>query len=209
MFTGTSLVVQRLRLCFHCRGQGVHFRVGKLRSRQPQAKKKNKKVITAPDFVSDITPWTTGPLIHHFKLLDFPGKHTPNLYITWAIYIVSKLFIRSPHIIYHKGALKWKLFWSNFEKDLKSFPFTQIIDKEWFINNDIEIFVSDFTKKIVKMLQHMKKDTILIHLKSSIKFCVLFIIIKKGNLGTSLVVQWLRLRAPNPEGPGFNPWSGN
>ena len=42
------------------------------------------------------------------------------------------------------------------------------------INNDTEIFVSDFTKKIVKMSQHMKKDTILIHLKSSIKFCVLY-----------------------------------
>ena len=55
---------------------------GKTEIPSASGKKKNKKVITAPDFVSDITPWTTGPLIHHFKLLDFPGKHTPNLYIT-------------------------------------------------------------------------------------------------------------------------------
>ena len=27
--------------------------------------------------------------------------------------------------------------------------------------------------------------------------------------GISLVVQWLRLRAPNAGGPGFDPWSGN
>ena len=27
--------------------------------------------------------------------------------------------------------------------------------------------------------------------------------------GTSLLVQWLRLWAPNRSGPGFNPWSGN
>ena len=27
--------------------------------------------------------------------------------------------------------------------------------------------------------------------------------------GTSLVVQWLRLRAPKAGGPGFHPWSGN
>ena len=32
---------------------------------------------------------------------------------------------------------------------------------------------------------------------------------KKGCLGTSLVVQWLRLHIPNAGGPGFNPWSGN
>lgn len=111
-------------------GARAQFRVGKPGSRKPQPKK-NKKVTTAPDFVSDITPWKTGPLIHHFKLLDFPGKHIGNLYITWAIYIVSKLFTRSPHIIYHKGALKRKWFQSNFEKDVKSFAFTQITDKEW------------------------------------------------------------------------------
>lgn len=129
MFTGTSVGVQRLRLRFHRRGRG--FTPGWGNWDPASLSQKKKQVITAPDFVSDITPWTTGPLIHHFKLLDFPGKHTPNLYITWAIYIVSKLFIRSPHIIYHKGALKWKLFWSNFEKDVKSFTFIQIIDKEW------------------------------------------------------------------------------
>ena len=27
--------------------------------------------------------------------------------------------------------------------------------------------------------------------------------------GTSLVVQLLTLHAPNPRGPGFQPWSGN
>ena len=27
--------------------------------------------------------------------------------------------------------------------------------------------------------------------------------------GTSLVVQWLRLRTPNAAGLGFHPWSGN
>ena len=27
--------------------------------------------------------------------------------------------------------------------------------------------------------------------------------------GTSLVAQWLRLRAPNAGGPGFDPWSEN
>ena len=27
--------------------------------------------------------------------------------------------------------------------------------------------------------------------------------------GTSLVVQWLRLHAPDAGGPGFDPWSGN
>ena len=31
----------------------------------------------------------------------------------------------------------------------------------------------------------------------------------KADSGTSVVVQWLRLCAPNAEGPGFNPWSGN
>ena len=30
-----------------------------------------------------------------------------------------------------------------------------------------------------------------------------------NNMGTSLVVQWLRLRAPNAGGPRFNPQSGN
>ena len=33
--------------------------------------------------------------------------------------------------------------------------------------------------------------------------------IKTSALGTPLVVQWLRLCAPNAGGPGFNPWSGN
>ena len=33
--------------------------------------------------------------------------------------------------------------------------------------------------------------------------------IKTGELGTSLVVQRLRLRGPNARGPGFDPWSGN
>ena len=32
---------------------------------------------------------------------------------------------------------------------------------------------------------------------------------KKVILGTSLLVQQLRLRAPNARGLGFNPWSGN
>ena len=32
---------------------------------------------------------------------------------------------------------------------------------------------------------------------------------KKQDIGTSLVVQWLRLHAPQCKGPGFNPWSGN
>ena len=31
----------------------------------------------------------------------------------------------------------------------------------------------------------------------------------KIKIGTSLVVQWLRLRAPNARGSRFNPWSGN
>ena len=32
----------------------------------------------------------------------------------------------------------------------------------------------------------------------------------KGNYaGTSLVVQWLRLPAPNIGGPGLDPWPGN
>ena len=31
----------------------------------------------------------------------------------------------------------------------------------------------------------------------------------KIETGTSLVVQWLRLHAPNAGGPGFDPWSGN
>ena len=31
----------------------------------------------------------------------------------------------------------------------------------------------------------------------------------KADSGTSVVVQWLRLCAPNAECPGFNPWSGN
>ena len=32
---------------------------------------------------------------------------------------------------------------------------------------------------------------------------------KKSKIGTSLVIQWLRLRDPNARGPGFDPWSGN
>ena len=32
---------------------------------------------------------------------------------------------------------------------------------------------------------------------------------KDVKLGTSLVVQWLRLCTPNAGGPGFDPWSGN
>ena len=32
---------------------------------------------------------------------------------------------------------------------------------------------------------------------------------KHKQLGTSLVAQWLRLRAPNAGGPSFDPWSGN
>ena len=32
---------------------------------------------------------------------------------------------------------------------------------------------------------------------------------KKVLGGTSLVVQWLRLRTPNAGGPRFDPWSGN
>ena len=32
--------------------------------------------------------------------------------------------------------------------------------------------------------------------------------IKKFKIGISLVVQWLRLHAPNAGGQGFNPWSG-
>ena len=31
----------------------------------------------------------------------------------------------------------------------------------------------------------------------------------KSTPGNSLVVQWLRLCAPNAGGPSFNPWSGN
>ena len=31
----------------------------------------------------------------------------------------------------------------------------------------------------------------------------------KNSMGTSLVVQWLRLYAHNAGGPGFKPWSGN
>ena len=31
----------------------------------------------------------------------------------------------------------------------------------------------------------------------------------KRKPGTSLVVQWLRLQAPNAGDPGLNPWSGN
>ena len=31
---------------------------------------------------------------------------------------------------------------------------------------------------------------------------------KNTGVGTSLVVQWLRLHAPNAGGPGFDPWSG-
>ena len=31
----------------------------------------------------------------------------------------------------------------------------------------------------------------------------------KTFLGPSLMVQWLKLRASNAGGPGFNPWSGN
>ena len=33
--------------------------------------------------------------------------------------------------------------------------------------------------------------------------------IKSRPLGTSLVVQWLRLRAPSAGGPRFDPWLGN
>ena len=33
--------------------------------------------------------------------------------------------------------------------------------------------------------------------------------IKTGEVGTSPVVQWLRLRNPNARGPGFDTWSGN
>ena len=31
----------------------------------------------------------------------------------------------------------------------------------------------------------------------------------RDRTGTSLVVQWLRLQAPNAGGPGFSPWSTN
>ena len=33
--------------------------------------------------------------------------------------------------------------------------------------------------------------------------------LKTPSTGTSLVVQWLRLRILNAGGPGFDPWSGN
>ena len=36
-----------------------------------------------------------------------------------------------------------------------------------------------------------------------------FLSYKSGGAGISVVVQWLRFRAPKAGGPGFDPWSGN
>ena len=37
----------------------------------------------------------------------------------------------------------------------------------------------------------------------------IYTFIRNSNFGTSLVVQWLRLRAPNAGGPGSNPGQGS
>ena len=42
-----------------------------------------------------------------------------------------------------------------------------------------------------------------------VKVLNIFILIKNLIKGTSLVAQWIRLRAPNAGGPGFDPWSWN